>query len=56
MRIFFFRKFNNKLFLKDFDIAGQYDLMVPEAECIKISDEVLSALDIGKYEIKVNIF
>lgn len=42
--------------LKDFDIAGQYDLMVPEAECLKIADEVLSALDVGEYEIKVYIF
>lgn len=38
---------------QDFDIAGQYDLMVPEAECLKISDEVLSSLNIGEYEIMV---
>ncbi|KAH7730946.1 HRS-1 protein [Aphelenchoides avenae] len=38
----------------DFDIAGQYDLMVPEAECLKIVDQVLSALDLGDFEIKLN--
>ncbi|XP_026491645.2 histidine--tRNA ligase, cytoplasmic isoform X1 [Vanessa tameamea] len=38
----------------DFDIAGQYDLMVPDAECLKVVTEILDALDIGKYVLKVN--
>uniref|UniRef100_A0A0N4ZKN5 histidine--tRNA ligase n=1 Tax=Parastrongyloides trichosuri TaxID=131310 RepID=A0A0N4ZKN5_PARTI len=38
----------------DFDIAGQYDSMIPESECIKIIDDVLKKLDIGTYEIRIN--
>lgn len=38
----------------DFDIAGQYDEMLPDAECILIVKEIISALDIGKFLIKVN--
>ncbi|EYC05510.1 hypothetical protein Y032_0081g1412 [Ancylostoma ceylanicum] len=38
----------------DFDIAGQYDLMIPEAECLKIVDEVLSKLEIGEFYVKLN--
>ncbi|KAF8374806.1 hars-1 [Pristionchus pacificus] len=38
----------------DFDIAGTYDSMIPEAECLKIMDEVLDALDLGEYTIKLN--
>ncbi|XP_012934679.1 histidine--tRNA ligase, cytoplasmic isoform X1 [Aplysia californica] len=38
----------------DFDIAGQYDLMLPDAECIKIVTEILSSLEIGDFVVKVN--
>lgn len=38
----------------DFDIAGQYDAMVPDAECLCVLAETLSALDIGEFTIKVN--
>ncbi|VDL77528.1 unnamed protein product [Nippostrongylus brasiliensis] len=38
----------------DFDIAVQHDLMIPEAECLKIVDEVLSKLDIGEFHVKLN--
>ncbi|BFZ15092.1 hypothetical protein BsWGS_18131 [Bradybaena similaris] len=38
----------------DFDIAGQYDPMLPDAECIKIVVEILSSLEIGDFVIKVN--
>lgn len=38
----------------DFDIAGQYDAMLPDAECVKIVAEILTQLDIGEYKIKVN--
>ena len=38
---------------QDFDIAGQYDLMLPEAECLKVVDEVLNALNLGEFYTKV---
>ncbi|XP_076446742.1 histidine--tRNA ligase, cytoplasmic-like isoform X1 [Babylonia areolata] len=38
----------------DFDIAGQYDPMLPDAECVRIVTEILSSLDIGDFIIKVN--
>uniref|UniRef100_A0A8D0A301 histidine--tRNA ligase n=1 Tax=Sander lucioperca TaxID=283035 RepID=A0A8D0A301_SANLU len=38
----------------DFDIAGQYDGMIPDAECLKIVHEILSELDLGDFRIKVN--
>ncbi|XP_037870922.1 histidine--tRNA ligase, cytoplasmic isoform X1 [Bombyx mori] len=38
----------------DFDIAGIYDPMVPDAECLKVVTEILEALDIGQYILKVN--
>jgi len=38
----------------DFDIAGQYDLMLPDAECILIVKEILSKLQLGDFVIKVN--
>ncbi|GJQ71251.1 hypothetical protein Trydic_g18530, partial [Trypoxylus dichotomus] len=38
----------------DFDIAGAYDPMIPDAECVKIMQEILDSLDIGSYTIKLN--
>lgn len=38
----------------DFDIAGTYDPMVPDAECVKIVSEILSELNVGEYVIKLN--
>ncbi|XP_034267534.1 histidine--tRNA ligase, cytoplasmic-like isoform X3 [Pantherophis guttatus] len=40
--------------LTDFDIAGHYDIMIPDAECLKIVHEILCALQIGDFLIKVN--
>ncbi|CAF2701556.1 unnamed protein product [Rotaria sp. Silwood2] len=40
----------------DFDIAGDFDLMVPDSECIKIVVEILDKLDLGQYKIFVSIF
>ncbi|XP_077680661.1 histidine--tRNA ligase, cytoplasmic-like isoform X6 [Eretmochelys imbricata] len=40
--------------LKDFDIAGQFDPMIPDAECLKIVHEILSMLQLGDFLIKVN--
>eukprot|EP00124_Ichthyophonus_hoferi_P001617 Ihof_evm3s89 gene=Ihof_evmTU3s89 len=38
----------------DFDIAGEYDAMIPDAECLRIASEVLGSLDIGEFTIKIN--
>jgi len=38
----------------DFDIAGQYDPMLPDAECVKIVSEILSSVEVGKFVVKVN--
>ncbi|XP_043717561.1 histidine--tRNA ligase, cytoplasmic-like [Telopea speciosissima] len=38
----------------DFDIAGQFELMGPDFEVIKILTELLDELNIGDYEIKLN--
>ena len=38
----------------DFDIAGNYDRMVPDSECIAVAAEILSGLPIGDFIIKVN--
>lgn len=38
----------------DFDIAGQYDSMLPDAECVKVVAEILTSLDIGDFVIKLN--
>jgi len=38
----------------DFDIAGTYDAMVPDAECLCVLVETLDALDIGAFTIKLN--
>ena len=40
--------------MQDFDIAGAYDAMMPDAECVKIVNEILSSVDVGKFVIKVN--
>lgn len=38
----------------DFDIAGTYDPMIPDAECVKVVAEILSSLEIGEFVIKLN--
>ncbi|KAL0974239.1 hypothetical protein UPYG_G00217550 [Umbra pygmaea] len=38
----------------DFDIAGQYDPMIPDAECLRIVYEILTELELGEFRIKVN--
>jgi len=43
------------LVLQDFDIAGQYDGMLADAECVKIVAEILTQLDIGDYKIRVSL-
>lgn len=38
----------------DIDIAGQYDPMIPDAECVRIVAEILEQLNVGDFVIKVN--
>ncbi|XP_077983585.1 histidine--tRNA ligase, cytoplasmic-like isoform X2 [Glandiceps talaboti] len=38
----------------DYDIAGAYDVMIPDAEVVKIVAEILTELKLGDFEIKVN--
>jgi len=38
----------------DFDIAGEYDTMVPDAEAVRLIVEILDSVNVGKYIIKVN--
>lgn len=39
----------------DFDIAGSYDPMIPDAEIIKVVDEILTDVNLGSpYVIKIN--
>ncbi|KAG8439066.1 hypothetical protein GDO86_005319 [Hymenochirus boettgeri] len=38
----------------DFDIAGHYDPMIPDAECLKIVYEILTEMELGQFCIKVN--
>jgi len=39
---------------QDFDIAGQYDSMIPDVECVRVVSEILTSLKIGDFVIKVN--
>ena len=38
----------------DFDIAGTYPTMMPDAEVLKVMTELLSSVDIGAFAIKLN--
>jgi histidyl-tRNA synthetase len=38
----------------DFDIAGSYSPMVPDAEVITVATEILSDLPVGKFLVKLN--
>ena len=46
-------KFCCFFFIQDFDIAGEYDPMIPDSECVKIMSEILGELELGNFEIKV---
>ncbi|KAF6081362.1 histidyl-tRNA synthetase 2, mitochondrial [Phyllostomus discolor] len=39
---------------QDFDIAGHFDPMIPDAECLKIICEILSGLQLGDFLIKIS--
>jgi len=38
----------------DYDIAGQYDEMIPEAECVFVATEIMKSLDVGQFKVKIN--
>lgn len=40
----------------DFDIAGDYGPMIPDAECIKIIADIFDRLELGKFRILVRRF
>jgi len=40
--------------VQDFDIAGEYDLMIPDAECVRVISEVLADLQLRNFVIKVS--
>lgn len=39
--------------LQDFDIAGEYDSMIPDAECVRIVYEILMGLKLENFVVKV---
>ena len=41
--------------VQDIDIAGQYDPMIPDAECVKIVSEILTDLKLGDFTVKVKL-
>ena len=41
--------------LQDFDIAGEYDPMIPDAECVRIVAEILQELRLNNFVIKVHM-
>ena len=38
----------------DFDIAGSYGSMIPDADMLSVVCEILKCIDIGNFVIKVN--
>ncbi|GBG30659.1 Histidine--tRNA ligase, cytoplasmic [Hondaea fermentalgiana] len=38
----------------DIDIAGEYEPMVADAECVKIVTDILGGLDVGDFLVKIN--
>lgn len=38
----------------DFDIAGTYDPMLADAECVRVVAEILEALQVGAFVVKLN--
>jgi histidyl-tRNA synthetase len=38
----------------DYDIAGQYEPMIPDAEVLRVMNEVLKSLEVGDFRVKVN--
>ncbi|KAH9265545.1 histidine-tRNA ligase [Batrachochytrium salamandrivorans] len=49
-----YQNFKRYHIAKDFDIAGVYDPMIPDAEAIRVMVEILDTLSIGKFIIKMS--
>ena len=43
-----------EFFQCDYDIAGTYDPMIPDAEVVRVMCEVLNALEVGSFKVKIN--
>lgn len=43
-----------EFFQCDFDIAGAYDPMLPDAECVKIVCEILERVNVGEFVVRIN--
>lgn len=41
--------------LQDFDISGQWDTMIPDAELLSLLCTVLTRLEVGEFTIKVRL-
>lgn len=39
----------------DYDVAGTYDPMVPDAEVLVVAVQILESLDVGEFTIKVGV-
>ena len=55
-RSIYYKDVNSDFFsydVQDFDIAGEYDLMIPDAECVRVMAEILTELKLGNFVIKV---
>jgi len=38
----------------DFDIAGDYDMMIPDADCLKLITEIMDALEVENFQIRLS--
>ena len=44
----------HSLYLKDYDIAGECDVMASDAECVRLVYKVLNAVEVEDFIIRVN--
>jgi histidyl-tRNA synthetase len=40
---------------QDFDISGQWDTMIPDAELLSLLCTILTRLEVGEFTIKVRL-
>ena len=45
-----------KIGWQDFDISGQWDTMIPDAELLSLLCTILTRLEIGEFTVKVRQF
>lgn len=41
------------IFVKDFDISGSWDPMIPDAEILSLLCTILTRIEVGEFTIKV---